>query len=309
MNIVVFGAAGFLGTNLVKKLDREHQVLALDEKIEYFDNIYESFRNTKIEQFKFEQEADFISVLEGRDVVYHLVSTTIPSTSNQKIVEELHNNIVITAKLLDACVQKKIGKIVFISSGGTVYGKEVTCPISEDSIKRPINSYGLQKSTIEDMLYLYNYIYGLDYRILRLSNPYGPYQRPNGKLGVVTNFIYNSLLGKAVNVWGTGETVRDYIYVEDAIDAVLNVVNDNAKYKIYNIGSGIGINILDLLKTIDAVLNKETDVIHMDARSVDVPVNYLDITRYCDEFGNLANTELADGIRKTANFISEHYLR
>lgn len=309
MNVVVFGAAGFLGTNLVKKLDAEHHVLALDEKIEYFDNIYNCFRNTKIRQFKFDVEADFNSVLDGQDVVYHLVSTTIPSTSNQQIVEELQNNIVVTARLLDACVLKKIRKVVFISSGGTVYGKEVSCPISENSIKQPINSYGLQKSTIEDMLYLYNYAYGLDYRVLRLSNPYGPYQRPNGKLGVVTNFIYNRLQGKAVTVWGNGDVVRDYIYVEDAIDAIINVVNDRAKYKIYNIGSGKGVDILKLLKTIDAVLNKETDVVYMDARTVDVPENYLDITRYCDEFGSLAHTELTEGIRKTANFISEQYLR
>lgn len=107
---------------------------------------------------------------------------------------------------------------------GQVYGKEVDCPLKEKTATNPISSYGVQKVTIEKLLYLYRYMYGLDYRIIRLANPYGPYQRPNGVLGAVTTFTYKALKGDKIVVYGDGSVVRDFIYIDDAIRAIMKIV-------------------------------------------------------------------------------------
>ena len=113
-------------------------------------------------------------------------------------------------------------KIIFISSGGTIYG-EGKCPLSEEAPTNPITTYGIQKLTIEKIIYLYSYIHGIDYRIVRMANPYGPYQRPNGKLGAVTTFTYKALKNEMIEIYGDGTNVRDYIYIDDAIAAIINV--------------------------------------------------------------------------------------
>ena len=126
---------------------------------------------------------------------------------------------------LYVCIRCGVKKVVFVSSGGTVYGKEVDCPLKEKTATNPISSYGVQKITIEKLLYLYRYMYGLDYRIIRLANPYGPYQRPNGVLGAVTTFTYKALKGDEITVYGDGSVVRDFIYIDDAIRAIMKIVN------------------------------------------------------------------------------------
>lgn len=148
-------------------------------------------------------------------------------------------------------------KVVFISSGGTVYGKESSCPLSENTPTNPISSYGVQKITIEKLLYLYNYMYGLDYRIIRLANPYEPYQRPDGVLGAVTTFTYKALKGEKINVYGDGSVIRDFIYIQDAVRAIIKVVNGESEHHVFNLGCGYGTSIKKLLETIENLVLME----------------------------------------------------
>lgn len=173
MKITILGAAGFIGTNLAINLSKNNDVTVVDKKLEYFSTLKKFGLPIDYKCADFTTDFDYNSLLSDTDIVYHLVSSTVPTTSNQHISEELISNVVVTSKILEACVQQKVKKVVFMSSGGTVYGKNVECPIPENSTTDPINSYGVQKLTIEKLLYLYNYLYGLDYRIIRLSNPYG----------------------------------------------------------------------------------------------------------------------------------------
>ena len=166
MNIVILGAAGFIGTNLTIKLAKniEDRITLVDKSKNYFTNIQKfNFSNVKIEESSLDADMDF-SILEGQDVVYHLVSTNVPTTSNQHITQDIQANVLFSSNLFDECVKHEVNKVVFISSGGTVYGKEVKCPLPENTPTNPISSYGVQKITIEKLLYLYNYMYGLDYR-------------------------------------------------------------------------------------------------------------------------------------------------
>lgn len=309
--IILFGGAGFIGTNLAIELsqDENNDITLVDRDINFFEDL----RKLNLQKFSyvesdFSENTNFDELLEGQEVVYHLVSTTVPTTSNQQIPQELSANIIVTSKLLEACVRQNVKKVIFISSGGTVYGKEVCCPLKEETPTYPISSYGLQKITIEKLLYLYHYMYNLDYRIVRLSNPYGPYQRPNGILGAVTTFTYKALNDEEITVFGDGSVVRDFIYIDDAVDAIIKIATQNVEQKTFNLGCGYGTSIKQLLDIISSTLNIDLKIKYVEGRSVDVPVNYLDIQRYEKYFGTLSPISLEEGIKKTAEFMQKNFL-
>lgn len=310
MRIVLLGGTGFLGTNLTIKLaeDLTNEIYVVGkDKTEFQDIAGFAFKNVFFIELELTADTDYNELLKGADVVYHLLSSTVPTTSNQHIPEELKCNVLLSANLFEACVQQGVKKVVFLSSGGTVYGKEAKCPIKEETPTNPITSYGLQKVTIEKLLYLYSYMYNLDYRIIRLANPYGPYQKVNGVLGAVTTFTYKALRGEVINVYGDGSVVRDFIYIDDAIRGILQIVNGESSHRTYNLGCGYGTSIKSVLETIENVLGLQLNINYTEARSVDVPVNYLNIQRYEDAYDKLNPVSLENGIQMTANFMRQYY--
>ena len=307
MNITILGAAGFIGTNLAIALAKDNHVTVVDQHMDYFSAMKDLKLNVIYRKADFTASFDYDELLENTDVLYHLISTTTPSTSNKNIAEELTANVVVTSEILEACVRKRVKKVVFISSGGTVYGKDIVCPVGEETTANPISSYGIQKLTIEKLLYLYNYLYNLDYRIIRLANPYGPYQRPNGVLGVVTTFTYKALKNEEIVVYGDGTVVRDFIYIDDAVRGILNIVQYSGEYKLFNLGQGKGTSVNQVIHTIEKVLGKKLPVKYLSGRKVDVPVNYLDINRYESACGNLNPMSLEAGISKTLAFMRDYY--
>ncbi len=310
MKILLLGAAGFIGTNLTIELtkNKENDITLVDKNKLFFQPINDlHLSNITIKESELLVDTDFDDMLRGQDIVYHLVSTTVPTTSNQHISQELISNVVFSANLLDACVRCGIKRVIFISSGGTVYGMDKDSPLNEDMITNPITSYGVQKITIEKLLYLYNYMYGLDYRIVRLSNPYGPYQRPNGVLGAVNTFIYKALLGEDIVVYGDGSVVRDFIYIKDAIRAIMKIADGESEQRTFNLGCGYGTSIKQVIHTIADVMNIELNVVYKEGRNVDVPVNFLDISRYEERYGKLNPISLEEGIQSTITFMREYY--
>lgn len=310
MNIVILGAAGFIGTNLAIELAKEksNRTSLIDKQLQYFEAIKSlDLQNTVYNSSALTCDCDFNALVKGNEIVYHLLSTTVPTTSNKGISDELTANVILSANLLEACVRQKVKKVVFISSGGTVYGKESKCPLDEKTPTNPITSYGVQKITIEKLLYLYWYMHGLDYRIIRLANPYGPYQRPNGVLGAVTTFTYKALKGEEIEVYGDGSVVRDFIYIDDAVRGIRKIVDGEDRHHTFNLGCGYGTSIKQVLETIEKALGIEVKVKYTAARKVDVPVNYLDIKRYETAYGSLNPISLEEGVKKTAEFMKKHY--
>lgn len=308
MNIMLLGAASFIGTNLSLKLleNKENNLTLVDKRIEYFADIYDLNQgNINLKESSFDANIDFDELISNQDIIYHLVSTTVPTTSNQHISQELMSNVVFSSNLFESCVRCGVKKVVFLSSGGTVYGKESNCPLDETKPTYPISSYGVQKVTIEKLLYLYHHMYNLDYRIVRLANPYGPYQRPNGVLGAVTTFTYKALMGEPITVYGDGTIVRDFIYIDDAVEAIEKIVQGESEYHTFNLGSGYGTSINELLNTIEEVLQMKLNVVYEHGRDVDVPVNYLDIARYEKCYGKLNPIPLNEGIIRTIDFMKK----
>jgi UDP-glucose 4-epimerase len=288
--------------------DSKNIITVVDRNKSYFETLENMhISGLQILESDLSVKTDFEELIDGQDVVYHLVSTTVPTTSNKAIPDEISANVVMTSYLLEACVHKNVGKIVFLSSGGTVYGKEAKCPLNEDTPTNPITSYGLQKITIEKLIYLYHYMYGLDYRIIRLSNPYGPYQRPNGVLGAVTTFTYKALKDEEIIVYGDGSVVRDFIYIDDAIRGIQKIVEGDDIHKTFNLGSGYGTSIKQVLDTLEIALDKNIRIRFTEGRKVDVPVNYLDISRFEVAYGKLNPIPLEEGIKKTAKFMKTMY--
>lgn len=309
-NILILGAAGFIGTNLAIELakNKDNRIILVDKHLEWLNPIRAfGFSNVEERQSDLTVEMDFDELLKGMDTVYHLVSTTVPSTSNRQISQELTENVIFSANMLDACVRCDVKKVVFISSGGTVYGKEANCPLKENTATNPISSYGIQKVTIEKLLYLYRYLYNLDYRIIRLANPYGPYQRPNGLLGAVTTFTYKALKGEEIMIYGDGSVVRDFIYIDDAVQAIMKIVYGESMHHTFNLGCGYGTSIKEVLTTIQDALQIELRVTYLPSRKADVPVNYLDISRYEKCYGALNPLTLTEGILRTADFMKNAY--
>lgn len=299
---VILGGAGFLGSNLANTLmEKGESVLVFDRKSANYSRLrplYKEQLNIVIGDFSVCYP--FAHLLEPGDVVYHLICTTNPGLSNQDMIGEIQENVLPTISLLDACVAKKVDKIVFLSSGGTVYGRTNLEPFRETDSTNPISSYGVQKLTIEKYLKIFYHISALDYRIIRLSNPYGPFQNPRGGLGAVTTFTYRVLKGETVNIYGDGNITRDYIYVSDAIEGILRIAKYDAGEKLFNLGSGKGVTLIEVLQTVEKTLGRKADVQYLTARNVDVPYNVLDISRYRQISDDIHLTSLENGIRLLA---------
>jgi len=307
---MLLGAAGFIGTNLVIELAKKpgNEITVVDRDKRYFKTLENMhLPRVRFVESKLTMNSDYEGLIEGQDLLYHLISTTTPTTSNQCIAEELKENVVLSANLFEACVHQNVRKVVFLSSGGTVYGKESECPLNENTSTNPITSYGIQKVSIEKLLYLFNYLYGLEYRIVRLANPYGPFQRPNGVLGAVTTFTYKALKDEEITVYGDGSVVRDFIYIDDAVRGIQRIVEGNDENKIFNLGCGYGTSIKEVLGAIERALNVRLKINYTEARKVDVPVNYLDIKRFETAYGRLNPISLEEGIKKTAEFMKTFY--
>lgn len=311
MNIAILGAAGFIGTNLALELSKNenNHLTLVDRNAEKLSRLKElCIGRTKLLPGNLVLQSDFDEALKGQDVIYHLISTTVPTTSNRHVSKEIKDNVEFMSELLEACVRCHVGKVVFLSSGGTVYGINSPCPLKEEMETCPINSYGMQKVMNEKLLYLYRYLHGLDYRIVRLANPFGPYQKPNGVQGAVAAFTYKALKKEEINVYGDGTVIRDYLYIDDAVRAIVNIADSKETEKIYNVGSGEGTSINELLKVIEKVLKRELHINYQSGRKVDVPANYLNISRYENTFGRLISVPLDEGIRRTACFMKKEYL-
>lgn len=305
MNFLVLGGNGFIGSHLVDKL------LAHGHRVRVFDKYVEHYRKpipgVDYRFGDFGNRGLLADALNEIDIVFHLVTTTVPKTSNDDPAFDIQSNVIDTIFLLEQCVLNNAKKIVFISSGGTVYGKPAKLPISEDSPTEPECSYGITKLTIEKYLALYNHLYGLDYTIVRPSNPYGERQNPNGIQGAATVFLGKVAKGDSIEIWGDGEIVRDYIYIDDLVEGIYRAATINTPSRIFNLGSGTGHSLNEILKLIQQVSGREVKVEYKTKRVFDVSKIYLDITKARDELSWTAATSMESGLDKTWKFVQELY--
>ncbi len=305
MKVLVFGGTGFIGRNLCESLVLQgHGVRAFSLKPK--SGRWPDIEGVAWTEGDFTCQSDVCEALHDVDVVFHLVSTTLPHTSNENPVKDLQDNVESTLRMMDCIVRmKERPKIIFVSSGGTVYGIPKLIPIPEDHPTDPICAYGVGKLAIEKYLYLYNKLHGLDYRILRLANPYGEHQPLFSGQGVIPVFLRKALSGEDLEIWGDGTVVRDYIYIGDAISAVSMVLKYEGDERIFNIGSGNGFSINDIIGFIETILERKISCRYFPSRVFDVPSNVLDIRRAQAHFGWKPQISLLDGLGRMADYVKK----
>jgi len=303
---LVLGGAGFIGSHLVDGLVAQgHTVRVFDRPGVALAQPPDSQRMERIEG-DFSNAGDIAAALSGIDVCFHLVSTTLPRSSNADPVFDLESNLVGTVRMLQHAVESGVRKVVFVSSGGTVYGVPQYLPIDEAHPTQPICSYGIAKLAIEKYLELFRHLHGLDYVALRLSNPYGERQRANASQGAVAVFLGKLLRDEPVEIWGDGSVVRDYIHISDVIAAMLRAIDYRGSERILNIGSGNGMTLNEVLDGIERVTGRSARRIHAPGRPFDVPASVLSIARARAALDWAPGVGFTQGIERMAAWFSQH---
>ncbi|MCB8883913.1 NAD-dependent epimerase/dehydratase family protein [Acidisoma cellulosilytica] len=240
------------------------------------------------------------SLVEDVDVVHHYAWGSIPASANSNPGGDLRINVTSSIDLLDALRRRGGGRVVFASSGGTVYGKVKETPVSEEHPMSPITAYGAGKVAAEIYLGLYRSMYGLDCRIARIANPYGAGQDIERGVGAVTTFLHHALNGLPITIWGTGEAVRDYIHISDLANCLVTLADAprNDTY-IFNVASGVGISLNQIVLELEARLGCVLNVSRTETRAFDVPVSVLDISRANAVLGWAPRLSFSEGIALT----------
>jgi UDP-glucose 4-epimerase len=243
--------------------------------------------------------SDINKAVEGVDAVLHLVSTTLPKSSNEDPVYDVQSNLVASLQLLNAMVAHKVGRIVFISSGGTVYGSPKYLPIDEKHPTDPEVSYGITKLAIEKYILMYGHLHGIKPVILRVANPYGERQRVETAQGAVGVFIHNVLKQLPIEIWGDGSVQRDFLHVSDVAEAFAKAISYSGTAGVFNISSGVGTSLNSLLELIGEVSGGEVPRVYKPGRSFDVPVSVLSNDLARDELGWSPQVSMKEGIART----------
>jgi UDP-glucose 4-epimerase len=307
--VLVLGGKGFVGSHLIDAL------LFSGLSVRCFDRpmisgeaealTWEGNAAFELYEGDFLNEGDLKKSLSGCEICFHLISTTIPSSSNDDPVFDIQTNLAGTVRFLELAVKEGLKKVIFISSGGTVYGIPQRIPIDEEHPTNPICSYGITKLAIEKYLNLFHHLYGLDYRVLRVSNLYGERQRIRSSQGAVAVFLGKAIRDETIEIWGDGSVIRDYVYIGDLIDALIKAMRYDGKIKVFNIGSGNGISLTEVINAIEKVLKKKLSVKFLPGRKFDVPVNVLSIKLAESELGWKPRVEFEEGLGNFANWMKK----
>lgn len=306
MKILILGASGFLGSNLLEELvdDDKYYIITFDLGLrKVLKNLVKD--NIKFYFGNFNNEKDIRNIFDSNDIhiVIHLISTTIPSTSNNDITHDIDSNLISTVRLLEIMREYKVLKIIFLSSGGTIYGIPENLPVMEEASTNPICSHGIVKLTIEKYILLYNYLYGFDYLILRVANLYGE-NHSSAELGLINVVLRKLIKNEDIKIWGDGSIIRDYVYVKDLTRIIKLLIEKNIWNQTLNIGTGEGHSINEILNLIRERINY-FNVEYLSFRKFDIPNLVLSNTKLRSII-DFNFTHIEEGIIKTYNWIKKN---
>jgi UDP-glucuronate 4-epimerase len=271
MNVLVTGSEGFIGKHLVRSLqDINHKVIT--------HNGVKSFENVNI------------------DAMIHLAAVAGIRPDKQDAFQHYNDNILQTLTHLDSCVRYGIPKFVFVSSS-SVYGNSDSGPFSEtDNTDKPLCHYAATKKAGELACYTYHYLHGLDIACVRPFTVYGPGQKTEMAIPLFTKQI---LFGKKLSVFGNGNTLRDYVYVQDVVDGIIGTLSINHGYEIYNLGSEKASTTLELIRLIENRLGKKANSIEFDYNTLgEARYTYSNNFKAKIRFGYSPKVDIVEGIDK-----------
>lgn len=306
---LLIGGAGFIGTNMGACLIQAGYKVTVCDCVEEVSLSKRLAGAVYLQKNYFEQLPED-ELLEQQDIVILLISSVGPDTSmtNSKVC--YGEDIVRLIDLLDHMRRCNVKRLVFISSGGTVYGNQNVFKLKEDMTAYPINHYGIMKLAQEKILLMYNELYGMHNVIFRLANPYGEGQKMSSGIGAVTAFLQRIIQGKEISVYGQGKAIRDYIYIEDAVNMIRLFLDREMEEPeqvkaIYNIGTGEGTSIIEVLHLAEKITKRPAKVVYQEKREFDVTRNVLDITKICSAIGDYKCRGLEAGMEVYYRILKE----
>jgi UDP-glucose 4-epimerase len=278
MNILVLGAKGFIGSHVLERLSNsEHFIKAFIRSGEI------NVSNCTVIRGDFSDHNKLAEALVDVDMVIHCISSTVPSSSELDPISDVESNLVNTLGLLQLMQKMKVPKLIYLSSGGTVYGNPLQSPVPEDHPLNPISCYGVVKVSIEKFLSISESMWGVSTLILRPSNVFGEGQSHAGAQGIISTLLKNSIQERDTTIFGDGESIRDYLYVKDLADLVAACLDFN-KSAVYNAGCGVGLSVNQIISTVRGIYPGEVGVTYIPKRSFDVKEIVLDISKVTDDF-------------------------
>ena len=295
-NYLILGGSGFIGANLAKFfLSQGHNVTVFDLKapVNQVDGIH------YIEGDFFDEKC-LERIIKGQDVIIHAISTINPGNSNERFLQGYEKDLVQTVKLCKLLINTDV-KLVFLSSGGTVYGDQNIIPIKETNLPCPINHYGSVKLCIENILRACNKQFNTKFLMARIANPYGPGQDYHKGVGFIDAALKKAINKEAIEIWGDGETVRDYIYISDVCKMIYSLCKYDGNEDTFNLSSGKGVSQNEIISIITEI-GLKPDVVYKPARTVDVKRIVLDNSRI-KSFYNDKITDIRTGIEQYLNYL------
>jgi len=299
---VVVGGGGFLGAQLCPRLVSLGANVRAYGRTRYFDS---PLKGTHWFTGPLDDVQKLATVLEGADVVFHLAGTSSPASAEASRIADLTTNVGGSLGLLDLCRHIGIRRVIFASSGGTVYGNATDAPFSERTLPQPISAYGINKLTVEHYFRLYNHLYGMRNITLRIANPFGSYQHGLKHQGVVSVFTRLMLEARSIKIWGDGSVTRDYLYGGDVAEAMIKAALYEGRESIFNVGSGIGRSIKDVVSSLEQVLGIEAKIEHLPERPFDVKISVLDCSLAERELDWNASHDWIEALTTTCAWIRE----
>lgn len=294
---VVIGANGFIGSHLVDNLATSgYEVTAFDR----FSSGRHSFESdARRLRGDFLNTDDIRQAVEGQQLLFHFLSTSTPATAEGDPSFDVRTNVMQSIELMRLAVDAGVEHVYFASTGGAIYGDSGRDTHSESDPTFPVSPYAIGKLSIENYLRYFEARFGLKSTTFRISNPFGTRQNIDRKQGLIPIVLRQVALGLPVTQLGDGSMVRDYIYVEDLVRMILTVVREGASSNLYNLGSGEGRTVSEVLSVIREVTGKDFEVHVAPKPATFVDRITLDIARYTSEFGLVQLTDFAEGVDLT----------
>jgi len=304
MKVLVTGGAGFIGSHLVDRLVQEgHEVVVVDNlSTGKRRNLNRAARFFKLDIQSWRLERVFRN--ERPNLVMHLAAQMDVRKSVEDPIFDAQVNVLGTLNVLQQAIKHGVRKVVFSSSGGAIYGEQETYPAPESHVTRPLSPYGISKLCGEQYLSYYQRVNGLQAVSLRYGNVYGPRQDPDGEAGVVAIFIQKLLNNEQAVVNGNGRQTRDFVYVEDVVEANLAVMGQETQGT-YNVGTGEETSINDLLRILVTHMNSTCKEVHGPAKSGEQARSVIDSGKLRQELSWEPRTELSEGLKRTIDYFRE----
>jgi UDP-glucose 4-epimerase len=299
-HILVLGGGGFIGRHVVDAILAEgaevrvldlHKPADADPRINWLCG---SLGETDV----------LATAAQGCDTAIYLAGHSLPAIGNLDVTGEISDHVVSSVRAAEVCAAQGVKRFLFSSSGGTVYGNGHAAPIAETAATAPMTAYGASKLAIEHYLRVVGAHQKMRAISLRIANPYGEGQRSGRGQGFIAAAMAAAFSGEELSIWGTGEVVRDFVYVADVAKACARACTYEGAHDLFNIGKGEGASLLEIVQQIEAASGRTINLRLCPERSIDVQRNVVDIARARAELGWSPDVSLEAGLTETAKWWS-----